>query len=231
MNFTPQTEAELEEDRRKRMKILKKGEADFVVKTAVDKLAQKNGVEMIELQVEVTDADGTSKVLKDWLHPALMHRIRHFCYAVGLGSIYERGELAAEHCVGRGGRCMVIVESSEEYGDQNKVRDYVIAAQTKDTASYQNAKGNNGGTQKLDTTPAEVAKRRAWAAYKAKFPESPTDELQEGFRQSVAGVFPGKKTELLTAADWDRFVAGDFVKVVENPISETPVFADSDVPF
>lgn len=228
MNFQPQTEAELEEDRRKRMKILKKGEADFVVKTALDKHAQKNGVEMIELQIEVTDADGTSKVLKDWLHPALMHRIRHFCYAVGLGSIYERGELCAEHCVGRGGRCMVIIESSEEYGDQNKVRDYVVAGQTKETPGYQTAKGNGAAKPPSDV---DQAKRRAWTKYKAKFPQSPTDELQEGFRQSVAGVFPGKKAELLSAADWDRFVAGGFVKVMESPISEEPAFAESDIPF
>jgi hypothetical protein len=229
MNFTPKSETQLEEDRRKRMKVLKKGEADFVVRSAVNKLSQKDSTEMIELQVECTDADGTTKVIKDWLHPAMEHRIRHFCYATGLGAVYERGELDAEHCEGRGGRCMIVVEKSDQYGDQNKVKDYVVAEQTKTTTGYQNAKG--GAQQKPEPTEAEKAKRRAWEAFKAKFPEVQTTELQGEFRKAVADYFPAKKPELIGAGEWDRFVRDGFAKSAESPVSDEPVFAESDIPF
>jgi hypothetical protein len=232
MNFNPQSEQELEEDRRKRMKILKKGEADFVVKTAKNAIS-KNNDEMIEMQVECTDADGMTKVVRDWLHPAMPHRIRHFCYATGLGSIYERGELDAEHCGGRGGRCMIQVEHSEQYGDQNKIKDYVVADQTKGTTGYQNAKNSNGaGPQhKPEPTEAEKAKRRAWDNFKSKFPEVQTAELQGEFKKAVADYFPAKKIELIGAGEWDRFVKDGFVKDATSPIGDEAVFAESDIPF
>jgi hypothetical protein len=215
------------------MKLLKKGEADFVVKSGLDKLSQKDSTEMIELQVECTDADGTTKVIKDWLHPAMEHRIRHFCYATGLGAVYERGELTAEHCEGRGGRCMIDLEKSDKYGDQNKIKDYVVADQTKGTTGYQNAKAANGaGTQhKSDPTEAEKAKRRAWDNFKSKFPEVQTAELQTEFRKAVDDYFPAKKIELIGAGEWERFVNDGFVKDATSPISDETVFADSDIPF
>jgi hypothetical protein len=232
MNFNPQSEQELEEDRRKRMKILKKGEADFVVKTAKNAIS-KNNDEMIEMQVECTDAEGVTKVVRDWLHPAMPHRIRHFCYATGLGAVYERGELDAEHCGGRGGRCMIQVEHSEQYGDQNKIKDYVVADQTKGTTGYQNAKAANGaGTQhKPDPTEAEKAKHRAWGVFKSKFPEVPTVELQGEFKKAVADYFPAKKVELIAAADWDRFIKDGFAKALVSPIGETTEFDSSEIPF
>lgn len=232
MNFTPQTEQELEEERRQRLKLLQKGEADFVVKAAKNSVSQ-GGNEMIEIQAEVTDSTGVTAVLKDWLLPAMGHRLRHFCYAVGLGSIYERGELDATHCQGRGGRCMIMIEKSEQYGDKNKIKDYVVAPQTKQTTGYQNAKAANGaGPQhKADPTEAEKAKRRAWDAFKAKFPEVQTAELQGEFRKAVGDYFPAKKIELIGAGEWDRFIKDGFAKSAESPLSDEPVFAESDIPF
>jgi hypothetical protein len=232
MNFNPQSEQELEEDRRQRLKILQKGEADFVVKTARNAISQNNA-EMIELQVEVTDSTGMTAILKDWLLPAMGHKLRHFCYATGLGAVYERGELDAEHCTGRGGRCMVAVEKSEQYGDKNKIKDYVVADQTKGTTGYQNAKAANGaGTQhKPDPTEAEKAKHRAWGVFKSKFPEVPTVELQGEFKKAVTDYFPAKKVELIGAADWERFIKDGFAKALVSPIGEDAGFTDDSIPF
>lgn len=233
MNFTPKSEQTLEEERRKRMKVLKKGEADFVVKSGLDKLSQKDSTEMIELQVECTDAEGTTKVIKDWLHPAMEHRIRHFCYATGLGAVYERGELTAEHCEGRGGRCMIDLETSDKYGDQNKIKDYVVADQTKGTTGYQNAKAANGaGTQhKPEPAEAEKAKHKAWAAFKGKFPDVQTEVLKGEFVKAVADYFPAKKIELISAQQWEQFVGDGFAKDLVSPIGETVEFAEDDIPF
>ncbi len=235
MNFAPKSETQLEEERRKRMQLLIDGEADFVVKSALDKNAQKDGREMIEIQCECTDSAGTTKVIKDWLHPAMEHKVRHFCYAVGLGSLYERGELAAEHVEGRGGRCMIRTDKdkSGKYPDKNEIRDYVVAAQTKQTSGYQNAKGNGAATQQKPVpSSAELAKRKAWAAYKAKWPDAPTAETQEAFKVAAAGYFRGKPFDLINGTEWEKFVADEFVrKPGESPIPDEPVFTESDIPF
>ncbi len=231
MNFSPKNTAELEEERKARMQLMDPGPADFVVKSAIDTLSQSDNTEMIELQVEVTDAHGNTKVLKDWLTPKMMGKMRNFCYGTGAAALYDQGSLMAEHCAGLGGRCLLAVEKGGmaadggRYPDKNKIRDYIAG---------------NGSPAPAPKSPAvsvpdsTAAMRKAQSAYKAKMPaETPRDELVEAWNQNVKKYFFGKDPDLITAAEWNKFAADGFKKpAAQQPFADDAVeFDDSSIPF
>lgn len=121
MNFNPKTEEEV-----KRGKLLKPGECDFEVKKATDEVSTNNN-EMIKLQIQVWDADGQTATVFDYLMEAMPAKLRHACFAVGLGESYESGALLADDFVGRTGRCVIYTEPAKgQYDAKNAVRDYVV---------------------------------------------------------------------------------------------------------
>jgi hypothetical protein len=85
----------------------------------------------------------------------------------------------------------------------------------------------------VTSSPASLAgKRKAWDTYRAIFPNTPVDEVQEGFRQAFRAYFPGRKVELTSAGDWEKFTLDAFERPkVKNPISADEEFADADIPF
>lgn len=228
MIFTPKSPAELEEEKKARMKLFDPGPADFVVKTAMDTQSQSDGTDMIELQVEVTDAHGESKIIKDWLTPKMMDKMRNFCYGTDAASLYDQGTLMAEHCVGLGGRCLIAVEKGGadpkggRYPDKNKIRDYIAGnghapAQRSPTISVPNSK---------------AAMLTAQRTYKAKFSQTPLDEIKEAWNQAVRKYFFGKDAGLVTAAEWNKFAGDGFVKPAPaQPFGDEPQFKEDDIPF
>ena len=121
MKFAPKTEKEL-----KKMNIVQKGDYNFDVLTAID-TRSKAGNPMIEIRIGLyTDIDGAVNVrLTDYILEKLPSKLRHFCDTTGLLSEYESGDLTADMCTGRSGKCRIIIEDDETYGLQNKVKDYV----------------------------------------------------------------------------------------------------------
>ncbi len=231
MNFAPKSPAELDEERKARMKLMDPGPADFVVRAAVDTISSSDKTtEQIELTIEVTDAHGNTKTITDWLTPKMMEKMRNFCYGTGVGSLYESGQLMAEHCDGLSGRCQIAVEKGGpdpkggRYPDKNKIRDYIP--------------NGNGHAAPAPKSPAAAvpesaaAMRKAQSAFKAKHPQSPRDELIEGWNQAVKKYFFGKKPELVTAGEWEKFAADGFVKpAVEQPFGDDAQFKEDDIPF
>lgn len=204
------------------------GPADFIVKTATDTLSKTDNTEMIELQVEVTDSHGTSKVIKDWLTPKMMGKIRNFCYGTGVASLYDSGDLSADHCAGLSGRCLIAVEKGgrapdgSNYPDKNKIRDYI--------ASNGHASAPKPSAVQVPDTKAAMLKARS--AYKARFPGTPNDELIESWNQRVRKYFLGKNPELVTSVEWTKFAADGFAKPKpEQPFGDEQQFKEDDIPF
>jgi hypothetical protein len=147
MRFTPRTEEEVSKN-----KLLFPGECDFEVRKAQAKTS-KNNNEMVELSLEVWDSKGGNSMVFDYLLDAMPHKLRHFCYAVGLGRAYEAGTVDAAQCEGKGGRLIIRnVPGKGEYPPKNEVADYVVADRTKETASYKEAKRN--GSDRVGATAA-----------------------------------------------------------------------------
>jgi hypothetical protein len=230
LNFTPKSPSEIEEEKKARMQLMDPGPADFVVKTAEDTLSKTDSTEMIEMQVEVTDAHGNTKIIKDWLTPKMMEKMRNFCYGTGVSSLYDQGILTAEHCDGLSGRCLIAVEKGSadpkggKYPDKNKIRDYIP------TNGHTPAPVPKSPTAAVPQ--ATAAMRKAQTAYKAKYPQTPRDELIEAWNQKVNKYFFGRKPELVSAAEWQKFAADGFEKPApEAPFGETKEFEESDIPF
>lgn len=125
MQFNPQDEREL-----KGAMLLTPGEYDFEVAKAKDAISKSSGNEMIALTLRVfPNDDGNPRLINDYLVPGSTMgelKINRFCHAVGLQDVYFSGELTGIACEGVAGRCKLTIQFSEEYGDKNTVRDYIV---------------------------------------------------------------------------------------------------------
>ena len=102
------------------------GVYSFTVLSAEETERRKTGALMFALKLKLFDCDSDKTVTcMDWLCTDVMeHKLRHFCYSVGLSEGYEAGQVEAAEMVGRSGHVNVGVEETDAYGIRNKVIDY-----------------------------------------------------------------------------------------------------------
>jgi hypothetical protein len=125
MNFTPRSEQECE---RLKSNLLVKGEYDFEIVSAVDKVSTA-GNEMIELRVKIFDSFGqpVNQIFDYLLNTDRMaYKLRHCCRACGLLSEYESKRLDSSQFVGHTGKCLIDVQKdkSGSFPDRNVITDY-----------------------------------------------------------------------------------------------------------
>lgn len=122
MRFTPRTEEEVQQ-----YKLIEPGVYSFEVVGAQDKFSRA-GTEMIELKLKVWDNNGKERLVFDYLLEALDYKVRHFCYATGIGTKYEDGTLQAEDCFFKTGKVDIYIakDKTGKYPDKNAVKDYVV---------------------------------------------------------------------------------------------------------
>lgn len=119
MQFKSKTDAEIE-----MANLLPAGTYDFQVVSAEDTVSKK-GNDMIALELIVFGDRGEKFEIKDWLLEAMAYKLKHFCYAVGLGDKYEDGSLTAYDCERRTGRVQLDVEpATGKFFAKNTVADY-----------------------------------------------------------------------------------------------------------
>lgn len=122
MQFTPKSERQIRD-----ALLLPPGEYDFEVVKAEDKVSKTSGNEMIELQLRIFHEDGSPRMVRDYLVSSMELKLNRFCRAVGLSEAYQDGNLTAYACEGVSGRCKLTIQANEQYGDQNSVKDYLVA--------------------------------------------------------------------------------------------------------
>lgn len=125
MKFNPKNDIELNN-----FKLLPRGEYYFEVIKAKDRVSSA-GNEMIELELDVYADDGKKSRVFDYLLEIVAYKLKHFCQAVGLSNEYDIGNLSADMCIGRSGRCKVEIKHDKtgEYSDKNIIRDYCKAVE------------------------------------------------------------------------------------------------------
>lgn len=120
MNFTPKTEDELNT-----FEVFPKGEYDFDVVKAADKISS-NGNPMIEISISIYAQDGRKNNVFDYLLEIVAYKLKHFCEAVGLSKEYQAGTLTADMCLNRAGKCIIGIQPKKgEYAEKNIVKDYI----------------------------------------------------------------------------------------------------------
>jgi len=123
MKHTPLTDEEIAASG-----LLAPGIYDFEVASAEDKVSSK-GNDMIEVKLNVYEADGTIRPIRDWIMPQMTKKFKHFHNACGMMDKYESGSLEASDVIGKSGKCMI---KQEPYTNKdglevmsNKIDDYV----------------------------------------------------------------------------------------------------------
>lgn len=121
MNFTPKKDEELHSS----FELFPKGEYDFDVVKAEEQTSSK-GNEMIKLEIDIYDPNGRKSRVFDYLLESVAYKLKHFCITTGLTTEYEAGNLTAEMCLNRSGRCMIGIQQDKtgKYDDKNIVKDY-----------------------------------------------------------------------------------------------------------
>lgn len=136
MNFRPQSEAQIAENR-----VWPKGEYPFEIIEAAEKVSQAGGNPMIELKVKVSRADGNAKTITDYLLEKTPEKLRHCCAACGSDLLdkYDTGILAEDDFVGRRGRLRLGIEKAKKhsgYPDRNIIQEYVREGATAPASSF-----------------------------------------------------------------------------------------------
>lgn len=123
MRFTPISEKEAAE-----AGLWPRAIHDFEVVEASDETSTA-GNGMIKMSVAVFNQEGTKhRRLFDYLvaSDGMQYKVRHFASATGLLPLYEKGELKAEDCIGKTGRCQLAIQAaSKSYPAKNVISDYV----------------------------------------------------------------------------------------------------------
>lgn len=121
MQFASKTEQQIQEE-----SLIPAGEYDFTVQEAKEGQSKKSGKDMITLDMDIFVGDRT-RPMKDWLMESMAYKLRHFCYATGLGAKYEAGTLTAADCESKSGKLTLVIRDGDR-GKQNSVKDYVVPA-------------------------------------------------------------------------------------------------------
>lgn len=230
MRFQPKTEEEVT-----KVDLLKVGEGEFTVTNAIDTTSKvkpdgSGGNPMIEVTLEVFDADGETATIKDYLLEATAKKLRHFCYAVGLGDEYERGAIEADNLIGCGGKCVIGIERAQRgsgYPDRSRIADYV----PQNGASNGHARPHAASASQQAPAAATSPKMAAWQLYLSMHPNTDEATRAAGFRKKVGDLFPGKTA--LSDADWVTLAKHLRTPPPPpaNPIGDEPQFKEDDIPF
>jgi len=126
LKITPRTEGDAHKAARRTL--LKPGLYDARIREAGGR-PSKAGNDMVELVIEVPDADGNAREFRDYLTNSdfCAVRLRHACEAVGALARYDAGEIAAADFPGQAVRVRIGVEKRRGWPDRNVIEDYASA--------------------------------------------------------------------------------------------------------
>jgi hypothetical protein len=121
MEFVPKTEKQLAESRP-----LHAGVFQFEILEAWEKTSQA-GNPMIELKVQVSNGNGISRTMPDYLLAKRLEKMLHCCMACGIREKFDSGSVSADDFVGKRGRLRVGLEKKRGFPDRNVIEDYIAA--------------------------------------------------------------------------------------------------------
>ena len=87
---------------------------------------------MIELKIRLSDGNGLSRVIWDYLVSSMQEKLRHACEVCGVLNKYMSGSVSSGDFRGKRGKLRLGVEKDKTgvYAPKNLVRDYVASKDT-----------------------------------------------------------------------------------------------------
>jgi len=128
--FTPLSDEELEALE----KPLEAGPGTFEI-ISCDDVLSKNGNPMYVLQLNVTDDNGSTRLVKDYIVKAGlgMRKLKHFCESIGFSEEYKKGILNLNLLPKKRGLCVIgYRDGTDKQGNPAKfaeIQDYIPSAQ------------------------------------------------------------------------------------------------------
>lgn len=113
--------------------VIPQGAHKFEVIRAEEALS-KNKNAMIKLTLRL-GATASNAWVTDYLNEKAPRKIMHFMQSIGLGDLYEKGDISPEDCLGMTGVLKVVQEYSEQYGIQNVVSQYLQGVEHEDESA------------------------------------------------------------------------------------------------
>lgn len=118
-----------------RANLIDPGQYKFRVAEAKDKIS-KNGSEMIELKLAVTDIEGKERTIFCYLLEAMPHLVKHFCDTTGLEMKYNDGTLLAIDCERKQGYVEIAIGKGKDKNgndiNRNNVKDFIMTEKYKE---------------------------------------------------------------------------------------------------
>lgn len=106
--------------------VWKKGEYAAVLKDAEEQESKTSGVPMYKLTVTVYDGD-REMLLNDYLVSGEKNtwKIHQFAKAIGQQDQFDSGDFRPDNFIGDGFRVALDIETTDQYGDQNRITKYI----------------------------------------------------------------------------------------------------------
>lgn len=106
--------------------LLPAGDADFETISAEEKKSSA-GNDMIVLRNAIYQGGEIKCYIFDYLLELVAFKLRHYCQSTGLIEKYQSGELTANDCIGKIGRCKIDIQSDKDgkHPDKNVIKDYL----------------------------------------------------------------------------------------------------------
>lgn len=138
------------------------GEYDYEISSAED-TQSKAGNDMIHITLFIFNSEGHKRIVHDYLLDSAAWKIKQLAASCGMLAKFESGEIEAYELEGKTGRCRLRVESSEQYGSQNKIHAYIAApGGTGYTGRSSPAPMGRGTTQAGDDLSDEIPFAPCW---------------------------------------------------------------------
>ena len=121
MQFEPKTKQQIEDG-----KLFPKGDYSFEIIDASEKKSAA-GNDMFEIRLRVSNGNGASRVLTDYLLPKRVAKLYACCAAIGLLDKYKSGTLSDDDFIGGHGKLKLGIEKDKagQYSPKNVVVDYL----------------------------------------------------------------------------------------------------------
>lgn len=123
MIFEPKNEKQLAESR-----VLHAGVYQFEILEAWEKTSNAGNL-MFELKVQISNGNGISRTLADYLLPkgVRAEKLLRCCIACGIRDKYDSGSVPPDAFVGKRGRLRLGLEKRRGFPERNVIEDYLAA--------------------------------------------------------------------------------------------------------
>jgi hypothetical protein len=121
MNFHPRTDKEINDS-----KLIPPGDYNFEILDAREANSRSSGNPMMELKLKVSNGNGVSRILPDYLLERNIEKLKNCCVACGIADQYQKGNVSPEDFKGKCGRVRIAVQKGKDgYFDKNTVANYL----------------------------------------------------------------------------------------------------------